>query len=133
MAEAGGVDSDDKFTDEKKTIAKLEDRLEKALERYPVVFKDYLFNRFKQNGYGNKRNDHEIYGQLVTLSGHMKTHKDNQNFIREGLNNIDLFLTQFFFTSTTESCIPEEKKVDLIIFHVFFSMVNEHYPAIAAT
>lgn len=133
MAEAGGVDSDDMFTDQKETIAKLEGQLEKALESYPVVFKNYLFSRFKQNGYGNKRNDHEIFEQLVTLSGHMKKHKDNQNFIREAVNNIDLFLIHFFFTSTTESCIPEEKKVDLIIFHVFFSIVNEHYPLIAAT
>ena len=54
MAEAGGVDSDDLFTDEKATISNLEDQLDSALEKYPAVFKDYLFNRFSQYGNGKE-------------------------------------------------------------------------------
>ena len=108
-------------------IFELNDELEKTLLKYPDVLRAYLENRF--SNYGRKDKD-EIFEHITMLTGCMEIFCDQTQFILKGFEAIDQFLTNSLFTSTTESCLQEEVKVDLIVFQAFFKIVDEHYPLI---
>lgn len=108
-------------------IFELREELEKTLLKYPDVLRAYLENRF--SNYGRKDKD-EIFGHILILTGCMEKYCDQTQFILKGFEAIDQFLTNSLFTSTTESCLQEEVKVDLIVFQAFFKIVDDHYPLI---
>ncbi len=104
-------------------IMELNGELEKPLKEYPAIFRVYLEAKFKQT----HTNQREIHERIAIFSGLMNTHKDNQIFIHESLKQIDLFLTNTFFPSNKKLCLQEQQKIDLIVFHLFFSLVDEHF------
>lgn len=113
------------------TLGDLNDQLNQLLMGYAPILGEYLSKCFSNDPFhNNKRRHQEIFDRVVRMNGYMLRHKDNTAFIREGLKQIDCFLSKCFFTSPNESCLQEEKKVDLIVFHEFFAIVNNHYPYI---
>src|SRR5205085_12269581 len=100
-------------------IFQMQEELEGILKTYPDLLYQYLEEKF--SGY-QKKHTQDIYLHLACLSGFLKTYSDNQEFVHNSLKKIDEFLSKTFFTSITECCIDESKKVDLIIFHEFFTM-----------
>ena len=120
-------------------IIELNGELEKTLKQYPAIFRVYLEAKFKQAHTNLSEKDeiqrikeekNEIHERISILSGLMKTHRDNQIFIHESLKQIELFLKNTFFTSDKELCFQEQRKIDLIVCHEFFTIVDEHYPMI---
>jgi len=110
-------------------IKRLENELEREFEAYPHEVRAYLVNTFS-NDY-SKKDTRAIYDHLAMLSGFMKKNEGNARFIHECLRQIESFLTASLFNSPTELCLQETKKMDLIAFHEFLSIGNEHIHMIA--
>ena len=117
----------DGLSESEAKIVELQTKLEETLLRYPAVLRAYLDNRFKNYG---PKDSHDIFEHVSKLTGFMQTYRDQTKFIMEGLEQIDLFMTNSLFTSPTESCLGEETKIDLIVFQEFFAIVDEHYDVI---
>lgn len=120
---ANGQKNDDAMRCEIK-IAKLEKTLEKALNAYPTNWCDYMKAKFSDK---YKKNNQQIYEHIVVFSGFMEQNAGNNEFIYNCLKQINLFLTEACFTSDRELCLQEDKKVDFIVFHEFFSIVDWHF------
>jgi hypothetical protein len=108
-------------------ISKLEDQLKNVLRNYPKMVYRYLKDKFSAY---SQEDAQEIYLHLALLSGTMQNNAGNHDFIHDSLRQIETFLTETFFTSTKGLCLQETKKVDLAVFHEFFSIANHHLPVI---
>lgn len=113
------------YEEQEEEIFALMNQLQEKLSQYPTILGKYLTDRFQGTRH---RNQQEIYLHVAKLTGFMKTHSDENLFIKGALKEIDLFLSGTFFTSPTDVCLQEEKKVDLIVFHEFFTIIDEHFP-----
>ena len=118
------------FTDQEDNIKQLQKAHDQALLDYPKIFRDYLINRFNTYATGSKKDHQEIFERVVMMSGFMKRNSTNEAFVNEALREIDTFLTKVFFSSSTTSALQEEQKADLVVFHEFFAIVDEHYAII---
>ena len=118
------------FTDQEDKIISLKKAYDQALVDYPKIFRDYLITRFNNYAPGSKKDHQEIFERVVMMSGFMKRNSANEAFVNEALKEIDTFLTQVFFSSSTTSALQEEQKADLVVFHEFFAIVDEHYAVI---
>jgi hypothetical protein len=115
----------DPYAEGQMKIITLTSDLNEALEKYPEILRLYLEDQYK-----HRKDNHDIFERLTMLEGLLDVYKQNEGFVEEALILIDLFLTNVFFTSPDESCLPEEKKIDVIVFHVFFTILNQHIGAI---
>lgn len=101
----------------------LTNELNALLASYPAKLYDYLEDQYTNH----RRVDvNDVYMRITMLEASMEAYKADESFIEGALTQIDRFLTVFFFTTPEESCLPEEKKVDLIVFHQFFNVLNNH-------
>jgi hypothetical protein len=122
-------DSDigDPYGEAQLRILALTSELNEALGKYPKILRLYLEDQYK-----HRKDNNDIFERITMLQGFLEVYKPNEDFVEEALKEIDLFLTNAFFTTADESCLPEEKKIDLVVFHVFFTILNEHIDAIQA-
>jgi len=118
LEEAGGLSQRDL------RMLDLQEKLELALLTYPAILRQYAQEQFSGNTSINKL---DIYEHLALLSGFMTQHAENEEFIYNCLRQVDLFLTKVFFNSKTELCLQEQQKIDLIVFHEFFAIVEKHF------
>lgn len=108
-------------------IQSLTDKLHQTYGGYPAILEQHMTKCFTDCGKMTSEDHHEIYEHLVKLANNLKDNKQDDAFVFECLKQIDCFLTKTFFTSTTEACIPEDKKAFLISFQHLFEIVDEYY------
>lgn len=118
------------FATKEQEIRELEGDLKTHLEDYPTTFCQYLRDKFTNH---HNPNFQDVYSHLAKFSGYMDSNADEEAFIQDCLTQVDEFLTQTFFTSPSESCLQEQQKVNLMVFHEFFAICNKYFPVIENT
>lgn len=125
-------DCDNRKKEIEAEIAELQKKLAKSVNNFLTTWLQLMQDNF--TGYGKKDNN-RIVGYIAELSGlfddknslNKETICNNEDFVYNCLKQIDVFLTKSFFASGAELSLQEEKKVDLIVFHEFFAIVDKHY------
>lgn len=110
------------ITEKEANIVALSGKLNDLLKNYPVKFYHYLEEQYSLT----RAHVHEVHMHIIVLAGYLDNYSTDEPFVEAALAQIDHFLTKCFFTTPEESCLPEEKKIDLIIFNEFFTILNNH-------
>jgi|GEM_PF-6345093 len=114
-------------------VEKTRDQLHEVLKEYLGIFSSYLKGEFANSNQGlRNRSNSEIFEHIIAFSAFLEKNSDHEDFIYQSLTMIDLFLTEAFFNSGSGRglCLRENIKLDLIVLHEFFPIVEKYFNVI---